>query len=221
MVRWTLLGLGIVIKYNWTQFVIDNHLLFRLNSTHNETINISAKILFIISYIKYKLKTKQIPKYQSINNQFPITIKPLIQNIIQILNPNPNSNLHLLTSKTIESPALPLQSVNNIHGSNSLAASVLGVGDSIANHVLQEDLEDATCLLVDETADTLDSATPGQTPNGRLGNSLDVIPQNLTVPFRSSLSQTLASFSSSWHFLSLSLWFFVFERLFCCFCFWW
>ena len=104
------------------------------------------------------------------------------------LNLKRNKLNQTLTPKTIESPVLPLQSVNNIHGSNSLAASVLGVGHSIANHVLQEDLEDATCLLIDETADTLDSATPGQTPNGRLRNSLDVIPQNLTVPFRSSLS---------------------------------
>ena len=38
------------------------------------------------------------------------------------------------------------------------------------------------------------------------------LPQNLTVPFCSSLSQTFASFSSSWHLsLSLSLWFFGFS----------
>ena len=73
---------------------------------------------------------------------------------------------------------------------------MLDVGDGIANHILQEDLEDAKCLLVDEPVDMLDSATPSQTSNGRLRNSLDVIPQNLTVPFRSSLSQTLASLMS-------------------------
>ena len=41
---------------------------------------------------------------------------------------------------------------------------MLGVGDSFADHVLQEDLEDAVCFLVDQAEDPLGTAAPGQAP---------------------------------------------------------
>ena len=118
-------------------------------------------------------------------------INPNFENIAQIPN--------CLASKTIEGPALPLEGVDDVHGRDGLAASMLRVGDSVANDILKEDLEDATCLLVDETADTLHTTTPCKTANCRLGDSLNVIPQNLAVTLGSSLSQTLASLSSSRH----------------------
>jgi hypothetical protein len=40
---------------------------------------------------------------------------------------------------------------------------------------LEEDLEDSTGLLVDESRDTLDTSTTGQSPNCRLGDTLDVV----------------------------------------------
>jgi hypothetical protein len=40
---------------------------------------------------------------------------------------------------------------------------VLGVSNGIANDILEEDLEDAASLLVDEARDTLDAATTGET----------------------------------------------------------
>ena len=46
-----------------------------------------------------------------------------------------------LTTKAIQGAALPLQSVYNIEGSDGLAAGVLGVGDSISDHILQEHLQ--------------------------------------------------------------------------------
>ena len=38
----------------------------------------------------------------------------------------------------------------------------------VNTYVLQEDLEDTTSLLVDETRDTLDTATAGKTTNSGL-----------------------------------------------------
>ena len=52
--------------------------------------------------------------------------------------------LRSLASKAIQGPALTLESVDYVESSDCLAAAVLGVGDSITDNVLQEDLED-TC----------------------------------------------------------------------------
>ena len=74
---------------------------------------------------------------------------------------------------------------------------MLRVGDGITDNVLKEDLEDTTSLFVNETRDTLHTTTTGQTTDSRLGNSLDVIAQNLTMTLGSSLSESLASFASA------------------------
>ena len=58
---------------------------------------------------------------------------------------------------------------------------MLGVGHGVANHVLQENLEDTTGLLVDQARDALDAATAGQPANGGLGDALDVVAKDLTV----------------------------------------
>lgn len=103
----------------------------------------------------------------------------------------------LLASEAVEGTALPLECIDDIHGGDGLAASVLCVGDGVTDDILEEDLEDTARLFVDEAADTLDASTPRQPSDRRLRDPLDVIPQYLTVPLRSSFSQTLASFSSS------------------------
>lgn len=48
---------------------------------------------------------------------------------------------------------------------------MLCVSHRVTNDVLQEDLENATGLLVDETRDTLDTATTSETTDGRLGDT--------------------------------------------------
>jgi hypothetical protein len=73
---------------------------------------------------------------------------------------------------------------------------VFSVCHGITNHILQEDLENASGLLVDKTTDTLDSTTPSQTTYGRLRDALNVITKNLAMPLGSSLSQSLPSLSS-------------------------
>lgn len=59
------------------------------------------------------------------------------------------ANLSCLTAEAVESTALPLQGVDDVHGRYSLPASVLGVGDGITDDILQEDFEDPAGLLVD------------------------------------------------------------------------
>ena len=56
-----------------------------------------------------------------------------------------------LSAKTVEGLSLPLEGIDYIHGSDSLMASMLGVGDRVTDDILEEDLEHTTGLLVDET----------------------------------------------------------------------
>merc|ERR1719357_892993 len=104
-----------------------------------------------------------------------------------------------LTAESVEGPALPLQSVDDVHGGDSLPLGVLGVGDSITDDVLQEDLEDSPGLLVDQSGDTLDTAATSQTADGGLGDALDVVTQHLAVTLGASLSESLASFAATRH----------------------
>lgn len=95
---------------------------------------------------------------------------------------------------------MPLQGINHVHGGDRLPPGVLGVGHSVANHILQEDLEDAPSLLVDEAADTLHTTSASQTANRGLGDALDVVPENLPVTLGTSFAQALASLSTARHF---------------------
>ena len=49
-----------------------------------------------------------------------------------------------LATKAIQGAALPLESVDHVHGGDSLPLGVLSVGDSIADDILQEDLKTET-----------------------------------------------------------------------------
>ena len=104
-----------------------------------------------------------------------------------------------LTAESVQGASLALEGVDHIHGSHSLPLGVLGVGDGIADHVLKENLEDTTGLLVDQAGDTLDSTTASQTADSGLGDTLDVVTKNFPVTLGASLSQALASFATSSH----------------------
>ena len=110
-----------------------------------------------------------------------------------------NARNCILTAKAVEGAALAFEGVDNIHGSDSLPLSMLGVGDGVADNVLKEDLEDTTGLFIDETRDTLDTSTTSKTTDGRLGDTLDIITQHLTVTLGAPLSEPLASFTTSSH----------------------
>jgi len=104
-----------------------------------------------------------------------------------------------LTSETVKGLSLTLEGVDDVHGGDGLAASVFSVGDRVTDDVLEEDLEDTTCLLVDQPRDTLDTTTTRETTDGGLGDTLDVITKNLSVTLGASLAETLSSLSSSGH----------------------
>ena len=48
-----------------------------------------------------------------------------------------------LSAKAVQGPALPLQSIDHIHSGHSLPLGMLCVGDSVSDHILQEDLKTA------------------------------------------------------------------------------
>ena len=104
-----------------------------------------------------------------------------------------------LASKTVEGASLALERVDHVHGGDGLALGVLGVGDGVPDHVLQEHLQHPAGLLINEARDALDTATPGQATNGRLGDALDVVAQNLAMALSASFSKALPPFSASRH----------------------
>ena len=106
-----------------------------------------------------------------------------------------------LTSESVEGASLALERVDDVESSHGLAAGVLGVGDGVADDVLEEDLEDTTGLLIDESGDTLDTTTASQAADRRLGDALDVVAQHLAVALGgSALSESLSSLSTARHF---------------------
>ena len=104
-----------------------------------------------------------------------------------------------LTAEAVEGLALALEGVDDVHGRDGLAAGVLGVGDRIADHVLEEHLEDTAGLLVDEAGDALDTTAAREAADGGLGDALDVVAKDLAVALGAALSESLASLSASRH----------------------
>lgn len=104
-----------------------------------------------------------------------------------------------LTSEAVEGAPLTFQSVYNVHGGDGLPLSVLGVGDRVTDDVLEEHLEHAASLLVDETGDTLHATSARQTTNGRLRNTLDVVTKYFPVTLRATFPQAFSSLSATGH----------------------
>jgi hypothetical protein len=77
-----------------------------------------------------------------------------------------------LTTETVDGSALTLEGVDNIQRSNGLSLGVLSVSDGITDNVFQEDLEDTTGFFVDQTRDTLDTTTTGETTDSGLSDTL-------------------------------------------------
>jgi hypothetical protein len=112
---------------------------------------------------------------------------------------------NVLASETVDRLSLSLEGVHDVHSSDSLTACVFGVGDRVANDVLEEDLEDSASLFVDETRDTLHTATTCETANGGLGDALDVVAKDLAMALGATLAESLASFAASCHFVWFDL----------------
>lgn len=104
-----------------------------------------------------------------------------------------------LATKPVQRAPLALERVDDVHRRHRLALGVLGVRDGVADDVLQEHLQHAARLLVDQTRDALHAAPPRQTTDGRLRDALDVVPQHLAMTLSASFPESLASLASSGH----------------------
>ncbi len=78
-------------------------------------------------------------------------------------------------AEAVEGAALPLEGVDDVEGSDGLAAGVLSVGDGVTDDVLEEDLEDTAGLLVDQAGDTLDTTTASEAADGGLLQTQEII----------------------------------------------
>ncbi|CAA6663275.1 unnamed protein product [Spirodela intermedia] len=112
-------------------------------------------------------------------------------------------SLRNLTTEAVQSPALPLERVDDIHSGDGLPAGVLRVRNSVADDVLQEDLEHSSGLLVDEPTDALHAAPPRQPTDSGLGDTLDIISQNFRCRFAPPLPSPLPPFPRPDIFLKL------------------
>ena len=109
------------------------------------------------------------------------------------------SEIRNLAAEAVEGTTLTFQSVDDVHGGDGLSLGVLGVCDGVTDDVLEEHLQDTTGLFVDQSGDTLDTASASQTTDSGLGDTLDVITQHLTMTLSASLSKTLSSLATSRH----------------------
>ncbi len=105
-----------------------------------------------------------------------------------------------LRAETVQSTTLSLERIHNVKSSDGLSAGVLSVGHGILNDGFQEDLEDTAGLLVDQTTDTLHTTTTSETSDGGLGDTLNVITKNLSVPLSTTLSETLTTLTTAGHY---------------------
>ena len=110
-----------------------------------------------------------------------------------------------LSTESVKGSALSLESVDDVQSGDGLSLGVLGVGDGVSDDVLEENLEDTSGLFVDQAGDSLDTASSSKSSDSGFGDALDVISENLSVTLGASLSKALSSFSSSGHFLFLTL----------------
>ena len=76
---------------------------------------------------------------------------------------------------------------------------VLSVSDCIPDPTFHVVLENTSGLFVDASADSLHTTSWSKSSDSWLSNALDVISQDLSVSFSSSLSKTFSSFASSRH----------------------
>jgi hypothetical protein len=72
----------------------------------------------------------------------------------------------------LKSKNLSLQSINDIKRRHRLSLGMLRIRNSITNHTLKKNFENASGLFIDKTGDTLDSTTARETTNSRFRNSL-------------------------------------------------
>ena len=86
-----------------------------------------------------------------------------------------------LKTETVKRSPLALESVDDVHGSDSLPLGVFGVSDGITDNILQEHFQYTTSLFVYQAGDTLDTSPTSETTDGWLGNTLDVVTEDFAM----------------------------------------
>ena len=76
-----------------------------------------------------------------------------------------------LSSESVESTALPLECVDDVHSGDGLPLGMFSVGNGVTDNVLKEHLQDSTGFLVDQAGNTFHTPTTGQATNGWLGDA--------------------------------------------------
>lgn len=102
-------------------------------------------------------------------------------------------------AEAVEGATLPLERVHDVHRGDGLALGVLCVRHSVADDILEENLENTAGLFVDESRDSLHATSAGKTTDSWLGDPLDVVSQNFAVTLGSSLSKALTTLSTTRH----------------------
>lgn len=120
-----------------------------------------------------------------------------------------------LDTETIECAPAALERIHDIESGNGFPLCVFSIGYRVADdlrnelekraryiyrmvtHALKEILQYGAGLLVDEARNTLDTATTSETADSGLGNALDVVTEDFTMALSTSLSKTLATFSTA------------------------
>lgn len=102
-------------------------------------------------------------------------------------------------AEAVEGATLPLERVHDIHRGDGLALGVLCVRHSVADDILEENLENTAGLFVDEPRDSLHAASARKTTDSWLGDSLDVVSQNFAMTLGSSLSEPFSSLAATRH----------------------
>ena len=103
----------------------------------------------------------------------------------------------LSAAEAVEGSALSLESVDDVDGGDGLALGVLSVGDGVTDDVLQEGAEHESGLVIDERADSLDTATSGESSDRGLGDAHDgSLEGGLGASLRAGLAGNLAELAA-------------------------
>jgi len=104
-----------------------------------------------------------------------------------------------LAAEAVQSLALALQRIDDIHGRDRFASCVLRVSDGVSDDVLEEDFEDCARLFVDAAADALHTTTAREASNGGFGDAVDIVAQHLAMALGAALAESFAAFAAPRH----------------------
>jgi len=102
-----------------------------------------------------------------------------------------------VVAEAIQRAAISLERKHDVHGRNGLGFAMLGVGHGVTDDVLEEHLQDTTGLLIHQPRDALDTPATCETTNRWLGDALNVVSEDCTMPLAATLSEPLATFATA------------------------